>query len=190
MNEQRQDLPFKSLGDRLKTIRQKLQESVADVSGAVEIDIQDLERIEQGADRPSQDILMLLISHFGMHDDEAAGLWQLAGYDQPPSRDERDNDDDTDSTPGNRAAVLIMAVDPRVIYSDKVQVHANNGGVIVNFSQSSADSQQGMTTARIGMSRDQARAVIRTMQTALDASEPRQLPSPRKDEAETQKDQQ
>jgi transcriptional regulator with XRE-family HTH domain len=171
MSEKRQDQPFKQLGNRLKTIRQKLHESVAEVSGAVEIDEPTLTRIEQGNERPSEDILMLLISHFGMRDDEAAGLWQLAGYDQP-----RPHHDHDENEPHNgKATILVMAVDPRVIYSDGVQVTANKNGVVVSFSQASG-TQNSLTTARIGMSREQAAAVIRTLQDALSRSEPRQLP--------------
>lgn len=184
MNDQRQNLPFKSLGERLKDLRQKLQESLADVSGAVEIDVPALQRIEQGSERPSEDILMLLINHFGMRDDEAAGLWQLAGYEPP--KDEHDHDTAEDPAPNNRTAVLIMAVDPRVIYSDRAQVHANASGVIMHFSQGAADSSQALTTARIGMSRDQAKVVLRSLHMALEASEPRRLPAPKKSESESQ----
>jgi len=172
MKEHGQEQPFKQLGERLKTIRQKLHESVAEVSGAVEIDEPTLQRIEQGNERPTEDILMLLISHFGMQDDEAAGLWQLAGYDQPRSHR---HDHDQDEQQG-KAAILVMAVDPRVIYSDSVQVTANRNGVVMAFSQSGG-TPNALTTARIGMSREQAKAVIHTLQEALNRSEPRQLPS-------------
>src|SRR5688572_11254275 len=133
MSQEHQEQPFKNLGEKLKTIRQKLHESVAEVSGAVEIDEQSLLKIEQGKERPSEDILMLLINHFGMQDDDAAKLWQLAGYDDP-------NDQDRDHQGGhhenqNRTMVMIMAVDPRVIYSDGAQVTANSNGVILGFSQ-------------------------------------------------------
>lgn len=168
MSEKQSQQPFKKLGDRLKTIRQRLHESVSEVSGAVEIDELTLQRIEQGQERPSEDILMLLISHFGMQDDEAAGLWQLAGYDQP--RD-RDRDDDRNS---DKATILVMAVDPRVIYSDGVQVSANKNGVVISFSQHNGGNQP-LTTAKIGMSRDQAQAVIHALQDSLKHSEPRQL---------------
>jgi transcriptional regulator with XRE-family HTH domain len=171
MSEKRQDLPFKQLGERLKTIRQKLHESVAEVSGAVEIDEPMLARIEQGSERPSEDILMLLISHFGMHDDEAASLWQLAGYEQP-----RNNDSESDNLHNGKATILVMAVDPRVIYSDGVSVSATRNGVVISFSQGSG-TPNALTTARIGMSREQAGAVIRTLQDAINHSEPRQLPS-------------
>jgi transcriptional regulator with XRE-family HTH domain len=176
MSEKQQEQPFKQLGDRLKTLRQKLHESVAEVSGAVEIDEPTLHRIEQGHERPAEDILMLLISHFGMQDDEAAGLWRLAGYDQEKFDRNNRSDSGNEDGSGSRSAVLVMAVDPRIIYSDGVQVTASNNGVIVSFSQGNGTPGV-LTTAKIGMSREQAYAVIRTLQDALTRSEPRQLPS-------------
>lgn len=169
--KKQQEQPFKQLGERLRAIRQKLHESVAEVSGAVEIDEPVLHRIEQGQERPAEDILLLLINHFGMQDDEAASLWQLAGYDQPRPHD---HDRDRDQESNSRSAILVMAVDPRIVYSDGVQVTASNNGVIVSFSQASG-TPNNLTTARIGMSREQAYAVIRTLQDALSRSEPRQL---------------
>lgn len=168
----KKSMPFGQLGDKLKAIRQKRKESVAEVSGAVEIDEQTLVKIEQGRERPSEDILMLLISHFGMQDDEAAGLWQLAGYDQP-----RDYDDDESDAPSHnsKTMVMIMAVDPRVVYSDGVQVVTNGSGVIMNFAQGTG-TPQALVTARIGMSRDQALLVLQALQTALNPPAPKQLP--------------
>jgi len=170
MSEQGTHPPFKKLGDRLKDIRQRLHESVAEVSGAVEIDEPVLQRIEQGSERPTEDILMLLISHFGMHDDEAAGLWQLAGYDQP--REHRHGNDSLDDN--GKATILVMAVDPRVIYSDGVSVSANKNGVVISFAQNNG-SQNPLITARVGMSREQAQNVILSLQSALESSTPRQL---------------
>lgn len=172
MSSEQKKPPFKSLGEKLKTIRQKLHESVAEVSGAVEIDEKVLQRIECGDERPSEDILMLLISHFGMQDDEAAGLWQLAGYDQPKS-----GSDTSDEQPNNgRTMVMIMAVDPRIMFSDGVQVVANTNGVTMTFSQATG-TPQALTTARIGMSREQAYNVLQVLSRELASSETRQLPS-------------
>jgi len=173
MSEERPQEPFKPLGEELKTLRQKLHESVSEVSGAVEIDEQRLQRIEEGQERPSEDILMLLINHFGMQDDEATKLWQLAGYDQPNDRKESSGE-----TPNNRTMVMIMAVDPRVIYSDGVQITANESGVVFNFGQGMG-TPQAITTARVGMSREQAYAVLRTLNQVLEGStpRPRQLPA-------------
>lgn len=172
MSEKSQEPPFKQLGEKLKVIRQKLHESMAEVSGAVEIDEPTLKRIEQGQERPAEDILLLLINHFGMQDDEAASLWQLAGYDQPKPRE---HDHGSSSEELNRSTILVMAVDPRVIYSDGVHISANNNGVILAFSQGSG-TPNALTTAKVGMSREQAQALVRTLQDALHRSEPRQLP--------------
>jgi len=171
MSEEAKELPFKNLGDRLKVIRQKLHESVAEVSGAVETEEQRLQSIELGKERPTEDILMLLINHFGMQDDDAAKLWQLAGYEQSHAHD---NEQAADIHNG-RTMVMIMAVDPRIIYSDGVQVIANSSGVVLNFSQG-AGTPQSLTTARIGMSREQAAGLVRTLQQALTQSSPKQLP--------------
>ena len=172
MSQSPQEQPFKQLGNTLKDIRQKMHETVSDVSGAVEIDESALARIEQGKERPSEDILHLLISHFGMQDDDAANLWSLAGYEQP--RDD-DHDHSHDDMSQNRAGVLVMAIDPRIIYSDSMHVNASPNGVILSFAQTSGGSQP-LVTARVGMSREQARSIIRTLQAALDKTEQRQLP--------------
>ena len=161
MSDQSKQPPFQSLGSRLKTIRQKLQESVAEVSGAIEIDEAKLKRIEQGQERPSEDILLLLISHFGMREDEAANLWLLAGYDQPHSQNR-----DTDDTMG-RPTIMLMGIDPRVVYSDGVHISVNPSGVVMGFSQSGGPGNQPLAIARVGMSRDQARDVLRVLQEAL-----------------------
>lgn len=169
-----QGLPFKRFGQQLRTIRQNLQETPADVSGAVEIDESLLQRFEEGKERPSEDILNLLISHFGMPDDDAATLWHLAGYDFP--KDDRQDDDQNDEAPNsNRAGVLVMAIDPRIIYTDGMHVNAGPNGVVLSFAQMSG-TQQPLVTARVGMSREQARSIIKTLQGALDRSEPRRLP--------------
>lgn len=173
MSKEQHEQPFRILGEKLKTIRQKLHESVAEVSGAVEIDEQSLQRIEQGRERPTEDILLLLINHFGMQDDDAANLWQLAGYDDP--NDEEAGHSHSQQDNQNRTMVMIMAVDPRVIYSDGAQVTANANGVILGFSQG-VGTPSAITTAKIGMSREQAYALLNTLERTLKASEPRQLP--------------
>lgn len=179
MAETPQELPFKQLGQKLKVIRQKLHETASDVSGAVEIDETVLARYEAGHERPSEDILNLMISHFGMQDDDATSLWQLAGYELPRNRDEDDGDIPEEIASG-RAGMLVMAIDPRVIYTDGMHVNAGPTGVVLSFAQTATGAPQPLVTARVGMSREQARNVIRTLQGALDKTEPRELPAGKK----------
>lgn len=172
MSEPKNSLPFEALGERLRRLRQKLNESTADVSGAVEIEESTLGEYESGRERPSKDILSLLISHFSMQEEDALQLWKLAGY-EPPRTESRDDDVDE---PGNRSNVLVVAIDPRVIYTDGVQVNATRTGVVLHFAQLAGTPQQ-IVTSRVGMSREQARSVISALQASLDRTEPRQLSS-------------
>jgi DNA-binding XRE family transcriptional regulator len=174
-NEFSSPAPYRILGLQLRKIREKYSESVADVSSAIEIDESKLDLIEQGKMRPSEDILLLLITHFSMQDDEALKVWGLAGYDQ-----QEVDSKNLDDIFAGRQLVMVMAPDSRIIFSDNVQVVANTNGVVLNFLQAPNGPYQSQTASRIGMSRDQAFKVVELMNEALKQSEkfivPKQLP--------------
>lgn len=176
----RRNVPFKSLGLQLQGLRQKLQESLAEVAGAVEIEESQLERIEEGTERPSEDILMLLINHFGIHEDEATSLWLLAGYDAST---------DTENEPGDvqtpHSTVVMMMMDARILYSDQAQVAADKHGVVLSFMQNALGpigNQQKLPVARIGMSYEQAHDLLavlhKTLRQADYLRQPRRLSAP------------
>ncbi|MCA9348118.1 helix-turn-helix domain-containing protein, partial [Candidatus Saccharibacteria bacterium] len=77
---QRGKKPYTKLGQRLSSLRQKLNETIPDVSGAVELDNDIIASYENGERRPSEDVLEMLISHFDIKGEEADELWELAGY--------------------------------------------------------------------------------------------------------------
>jgi transcriptional regulator with XRE-family HTH domain len=164
MNENKR-LPYETLGSQLRHLRERNRESMAEVSGAVEIDESDLSKIEAGTERPSEDILLLLISHFAVEDDKAAELWQLAGYDR--QEDNRDEHDHETVQGGSRSQTLMVMIDPRVMYSDSVEVVANSKGVVLNFSQNAGQNGQPLTVSRIGMSHEQAKMVMGVLHQAL-----------------------
>lgn len=185
MSEQgKTSYPFRPLGLRLKQIREKLQESVAEVSGAVEIDPDTLAAIEQGKQRPSEDILLLLISHFGTKEDEATKLWEMAGYDQNAVPMTHMANDDS----GNTAqTVVVMPMDMRISYTDQVHVMVNNYGVVMNFMQTSGPNNQPLAVARLGMSREHAKSVLEVLQKTLSQSEQKALPAPEASKSQTKK---
>lgn len=173
--------PYQSLGGQLKTMREKHKESLAEVSGAVEVDLEVMRQIEQGASRPSEDILLLLISHFDVKEDEAVKLWELAGYSR--SNKERKNQPMTNDDK-NQQLLMVMQMDTRVIYTDTVQVSVNNYGVVMNFMQNAGNNgAQPSAVARVGMSKDHARSVIdlleRSLAQAEAANQPKSLPAPK-----------
>jgi len=170
MSDTNKRLPYETLGSQLRHLRERSRESMAEVSGAVEIDEKELSRIESGTDRPSEDILLLLISHFAVEDDKAAELWQLAGYDKGSADEERDSNQGT----RQQQQTLMVMIDPRVMYSDAVEVVGSPEGVVVNFSQNAGQHGQPLTVSRIGMSREQAKMLMGVLHQALyDIENPR-----------------
>ena len=165
MSDTEKQLPYQHLGQQLRSLREVSRESMAEVSGAVEIDETDLDRIEAGQTRPSEDILLLLISHFGIQDDKAAELWQMAGYDKPHNHDDEDSADSRNS----RTQAMMIMIDPRVMYSDATEIIANKQGVILNFSQTSGNNpnDKPLTVSRIGMSYQQAKALMGMLHQVL-----------------------
>lgn len=152
--------PYKKLGTHLKSLREGNHESAAEVSSAVEIDETKLQNFEIGTERPSEDILLLLISHYGVHEDRAEELWRLAGY----TRGDKHDDD----MPGDmkQHAMMIM-IDPRVMYSDIAEISANGQGIVLTFSQSNGPGSSPLAVSKIGMSREQAQAVMGLLHQAL-----------------------
>ncbi len=173
--------PFKPLGWRLRAIRQKLNQSLSEVSGAVEVDEALLGRYEQGKDRPTEDILMLLISHFNIQDDDAVVLWELAGYESP---DRQEDAAPIESMLAKQPVLMLIAMDSRIIYSDGIHIAANADGVVLNFTQSGSQTAAGqpLTVARVGMSPTQAGNVLKALNQSLTAlhhrASPKALPAP------------
>src|SRR3954469_9597819 len=115
MNESRQSSPYRKLGKTLKDLRHRANESLAEASGAVEIDVRELASFELGKARPSEDVLLLLISHLGAKDDEAVKLWEMAGYgmDKIPASHMANSDIKTVSSTPDAG---------RVLYTDIVDI--------------------------------------------------------------------
>jgi transcriptional regulator with XRE-family HTH domain len=160
---------YKQLGKQLRTLRARAKETLAEASGAVEIDVRELASFELGQARPNEEILLLLISHFGAKDDEAVKLWQLAGYDDQKSQQTQMN---------NGAAASKR--DQKIIFTDVVDVVVNNYGVVMNFMQGSGPNSQPQPVARVGMSREHAKSVLQILQVTLNQTEQKTPKLPRR----------
>lgn len=154
--------PYKTLGSHLKYVREQSRQSLLEVSGAVEIDEKRLERIEAGIERPAEDILLLLISHFNVADREAVQLWELADYDSDIPEQIRPEGAELSS----KNVVMLVGFDTRTIYSDGLDVIWNGAGLTLNFTQATGPGQS-LPVAKVGMSYDQAQQVLDTLQRAL-----------------------
>ena len=173
--------PYKLLGDKLRSLREKLNESLAEVSGAVEIELETLDRIERGSERPSEDILLLLISHFSAKDHDADHLWHLAGYERSLSEPSGLGGESYSPQP----AMMVLPIDARIIYTDTVHIMANNHGVVMNFLQNAGPNNQTIAVSRIGMSREHAQSVLELLQQTLAQSAPKNLTLPEQKTTQT-----
>lgn len=170
---------FKSLGDELARIRTRRQETLTEVSGAVEVSDERLTSYEKGEIRPSEDILQLLITHFSLGDEESDRLWELAGYDDKQSVSSDDNFN-------HQPAVMLLPLDARIVYSDAYQVMINQYGVVMNFMQNAGQNGQSLAVARVGMSIEHAKRVVATLQETINTAEKfpklKNLPAPKPDQ--------
>ncbi|MBA3757420.1 helix-turn-helix transcriptional regulator [Candidatus Saccharibacteria bacterium] len=164
---------FRPLGKRLKALRDLANETLAEASGAVEIDVKQLASYELGQAKPSEDVLLLLISHFGAKDDEAVRIWELAGYGTSRVPLAHMANDASDIPPS-------VIGESHVLFTDVVDVIVNNYGVVMNFMQSSAPHKPPATVARVGMSREHAKSVLQILQATLAQTERSGLKLPKK----------
>jgi transcriptional regulator with XRE-family HTH domain len=175
--------PYKSFGEVLKKLRSKAAKSPAEVSSAVEIEESRLQKYEAGEQRPSEDILLLLIQHFNLKDDQASELWKLAGYSGNPDEEQYFMNDEVGNA--QQVTVGVTPHDARIVYTDMIQVMVNNYGVIINFMQGAGPSNQPLAVSRVGMSKEHARSVLEVLKKTLDQSEipyqPKLLNSPESD---------
>ncbi len=158
----RGDKPFKRLGDTLANLRRQRNKTADEVAGAVEIDREKLLAFEKGEAKPAEEILGLLISHFDLDEHEASELWQLAEYKLENTSQE------TGLMP--QAAIMLLPLDARIVYSDSVQVTANKNGVVLNFLQGNGTKQQ-LPISKVGMSLEQARKVLKVLSKTIDSVE-------------------
>jgi predicted transcriptional regulator len=156
--------PYVSLGHHLKYVREQAKQSLEEVSGAVEIEQDKLIRIEAGVERPEEDVLMLLISHFKVQDREAVQLWELANYDSDMPDEIHFSSDSLNAA--GKQTIMLLAMDVRTMYSDGLDVIANPAGITLNFTQA-ISSKQTSPVARVGMSIDQAEQVVKAIEQAL-----------------------
>ncbi len=173
-NKDSRSVPYKRLGDHLKKLRQHRKLSLAEASGAVEVDIEVLNAIEIGSERPSEDILLLLISYLAAKDDLATKLWQLAGYNDDFRTSQSGVSDELETT---STAAMVMPADARVVYTDMLSVTSNDYGVVINFMQNNGPTNQPMIVSRLGMSKEHAEHVLTSLHQVLASTKPKLLPS-------------
>lgn len=163
MSDKNLGSPYSALGRRLRVLRTDAKETLSDVAGAVEIEVRQLAAFEIGQSCPTQDVMLLLVSHFNVADEEAVKLWELAGYHLEKKPTEQSTDDHKTHT-------------DKIMFTDVVDVMVNNYGVVMNFMQSGGHKGAPQPVARVGMSREHAKSVLKILQITLAQTERNSTP--------------
>lgn len=149
MSKAEKSHPFINLGQHLKALRARAKETLLDASGAVEIDVMQLANFENGRLKPTEDILLLLISHFHAKEEEAVHLWEMAGY----------------GTIKTQFTEIKKEQKDEILYTDSVEVTATKQGVTMNFMISGAEEPKNL--AKLGMSRVHAQKIAQAINETL-----------------------
>lgn len=165
--------PFVDLGKHLRNVREQSKRSLAEVSGAIEIDEKSLRLIEIGQQRPDEEIMLLLISYFNVQDQEALHLWELADYDSDLTDHLQFNESGQEPEVAaliSKPVIMMLAMDVRTMYSDGLEINWNKAGLTLNFTQTNPqikDQSSALSVARVGLSYTQAEQVLRSLERAL-----------------------
>ena len=170
---------FQHFGVELKKIRQGAKKSLDDVSEAVELPTTELQRIEHGAVRPKQALILLLAAYFNLSRPKTTQLLNLAGYKSPEKSS-------ASSLPWQKAlqqlagqhgsgiqqillAFSETASEDKVLYTDATSVNVSPSGVVIEFAQRSSTEKQEKPriAARVGMSVNHAYRFKEILQQAL-----------------------
>ena len=143
--------PFKSIGLKLKQLREQANQSLIEVSGAIEIEPKLLEQFEAGHKLPDEDILMTLISYFKVPESESYNILEMAGYGFGATNKGSKIEEQI-----LKQVMMVIPIDNRVAYSDRTVREANKNGVVLNFLL----GDSGQVVSRVGMSNDTAHQLV------------------------------
>lgn len=169
--------PYKAIGQHLRRLREQANKSILEVSYAIEVDSKTLEAIELGYKLPDEDILTLLISHFGVTEAESSKLWELAGY---------KNDAQDTKKPSQfeeqllKQVMVIMPFDNKASYADGAIIEANKNGLVIDFRLGNAQQP----IAKVGMSLETAKQLKQLLENQISLAnkpKPPMLLAPPKD---------
>lgn len=170
---------YKDFGNKLREIRSRKGENITTSAKATNIDRSHLSKLENGHERPSIGVLNNLICHYSLSRAEAVMLSNLAGFfgegliveELGRKEDVKIEENKIPQTGNNLPAGGVqvnMNGNISILYTDSVFVTTNQYGLVFDFAQSMGPTNQQNIVARMGMSKEHARALLRVLQKKLE----------------------
>lgn len=160
--------PYQKFGKALHALRQQFHVSRQEFCGALEINDTYLEKLETGFERPSEEIIEQVISHFSLDGVIADNLWLFAGYPVERIEDMSVN------------TIHVPMSELKISYTDLVHVSVNNFGVVLNFMQNQGPNNQPVVVSRLGMSKEHAKSLVHLINTTIHESTKQKKPKTQK----------
>ncbi len=161
--------PHRVIGLRLKNLREQAKESLLEVSGAVEVELDLLQDIESGKCLPDEDVLLMLINHFKVSDQESMKLWELAGYGKVADKESMIDEQLL------KQITMIIPIDNKVAYTDSARVSSNINGVTIDFTLMVGNAKP-QTVSKVGMSLEQALQLSKLIDMAVQVAKQPRMP--------------
>ena len=163
---------YEGLGKELRALRSKSLLNITVAAKAIGIDRSHLSKLENGHERPSIEVLNNIIRHYSLSRDEASHLSSLAGFRQGLVVEQQggrggitvnDNKNVPTARESQPGVQINMPNNLTTLYTDSVFVTTNDFGVVFDFAQSIGPTNQQNVIARLGMSKEHAKALLKVL---------------------------
>lgn len=140
--------------------------SITETARELGIDRTYLSRLENGHERSSNLLLNQLISHLSLSEEEAIELSYLAGYrGESLVVGKEVKSVAPDVVKGENSTQVQVNVSDKtpILYTDSVFLTSNQYGLVFNVAQNMGQNNQQVVVARVGMSREHAKALLEVL---------------------------
>lgn len=172
-------MKYNDFGAKIKEYREAKKETITQVANAVGKGRTYISKLENGHERPTIPVLAQLTSHFSLSAETAAELSVLAGYrassvvvEKSQRKEVTEMQNTQIQTPETPPQVQVNVPNGLpVLYSDSVFVTTSQWGVVFDFAQNIGPANQQNVVARLGMSKEHAKALLGVLKKRLEGEE-------------------
>lgn len=131
-----------------------------------------LSRIENGHETPAPETLFKVIAALGLNDKDANELWKKANYSSASKIRVAETSEVSGVQKESKVTnnVEINKNQP-ILYTDAAFVTKSNFGLVIDYAQSIASTNNKIVVSRVGMSIDHAKALLKVLENELKAKD-------------------
>lgn len=168
---------FIEFGQRIRIYRVRKDENITQAAKNLDVDRTYLSRLENGHLQPTRKVLEKICKYYSISQNDASEIYTLAGYagkDIVMQNKEREGvekimeENQISKSKDVKGVELNVPNNAVVIYTDSAFVTTNEFGCVIDFAQRLGSTNKQNVVARVGMSKDHAKALIKVLQERLD----------------------